>query len=473
MTLAAIHSPIANDTSRVVSVWSSLQQVLKGHFGEAVYKSWLQSLEFVSNDDGHIILSAPTRFIREWVLTNYCPEILSLWQHLDNAAKAVDVYVRRPKEVSDEEVAQQFGIEGDNVRSLPLDHHATVEPDEISSPLDPRFTFAHYMVGESNRLAYTAMQKILDSQSPVPGNNPLYVYGGVGLGKTHLLQALAASIRSRFPHRKVAYLSAEKFMFFFIKAVRQNEMIAFKEQLRSVDVLLIDDLQFISGKGSTQEEFFHTFNSLLDNQRQVVISGDRPPYELKDIDNRIRSRLSWGMVADIKPADYELRCQIIESKAKQMKTALPESVVAFLATKITGSIRELEGAMNRVVAQCAIMNHEISLDGTKEMLHDLLRSNQPVVTIESIQKAVAQFYNISVDDLISERRMRMIARPRQIAMYLSKCLTTRSLTEIARRFNRKDHTTVMHGVKTIEDLCSIDAELDQEVKKLKSIVKGS
>lgn len=472
MTSAAIHSPIANDTSGI-TVWSSLQQVLKGHFGEAVYKSWLQSLECVSNEAGNIILSAPTRFIREWVLTNYSPELLSLWQHLDSSAKTIDVYVRRPKEISESEVAQNFGIEGSNVTPLPLNRHVSTEQDEISSPLDPRYTFSHYMVGESNRLAYSAVQKILDSQAPVPGNNPLYLYGSVGLGKTHLLQALAASIRSKYPHRKVAYLSAEKFMFLFVKAVRQNELIAFKEQLRSVDVLLIDDLQFISGKGSTQEEFFHTFNTLLDNQRQVVISGDRPPYELKDIDNRIRSRLSWGMVADIKPADYELRCQIIDSKAKQMKTEIPESVVAFLATKITGSIRELEGAMNRVVAQSAIMNHEINLDGAKEMLHDLLRSNQPVVTIESIQKAVAQFYNISVDDIISERRMRMIARPRQIAMYLSKCLTTRSLTEIARRFNRKDHTTVMHGVKTIEDLCSIDTELDQEVRKLKAIVKGN
>ena len=302
--------------------------------------------------------------------------------------------------------------------------------------------------------------------------NPLFLYGGVGLGKTHLLHAMALEINKNWPERKVLYLSAEKFMYQFIKALRFKDTMAFKQQFRSVDVLMIDDIQFIAGKDSTQEEFFHTFNTLIDHNHQVIISADRSPVDLDGIEERIRSRLGWGLVADIHPSDYELRLGVLQSKAESHiienpDIVIPDNLLEFLAQRIDSNIRVLEGALNRVIAYSSFANRPLSTDMAKEVLKDLIRASQRKTTIDDIQRKVADYYNLRLSDLLSARRSRTIARPRQIAMYLSKILTTRSLPEIGRKFGGRDHTTVIHAVKKIEDLRVGDVAIDEEVEVLR------
>ncbi|HUA51488.1 MAG TPA: chromosomal replication initiator protein DnaA, partial [Candidatus Sulfotelmatobacter sp.] len=300
---------------------------------------------------------------------------------------------------------------------------------------------------------------------------PLFLYGGVGLGKTHLMHAIAWEIRTRDPKRRVIYLSAEKFMYQFIRALRFRDTVAFKEQFRSVDVLMIDDVQFISGKDSTQEEFFHTFNALVDQNRQVVISADKSPSDLEGLEERLRSRLGWGLVADIHPTTYELRLGILQSKAEQLQAQIPQKVMEFLAHKIQSNVRELEGALNRIVAHATLVGRDITLESTQEVLHDLLRANDRRVTIEEIQKRVAEHYTIRIADMSSARRARAVARPRQVAMYLAKVLTSRSLPEIGRKFGGRDHTTVMHAVRKIEELKAADPALAEDVELLRRMLE--
>ena len=303
--------------------------------------------------------------------------------------------------------------------------------------------------------------------------NPLFIYGGVGLGKTHLMHGIAWEIRRRDPTRRVIYLSAEKFMYQFIRALRFKDTMAFKEQFRSVDVLMIDDVQFISGKGSTQEEFFHTFNALVDQNRQLVITGDRSPSGLDGMEERLRSRLGCGLVADIHPTDYELRLGILESKLEQLGAqTTPRRVLEFLAHRITSNIRELEGALNRVVAHATLVGRPVTLETTQELLQDLLRANDRRISIEEIQKRVAEHFNIRVSDMHSARRARAVARPRQVAMYLAKQLTSRSLPEIGRKFGGRDHTTVMHAVKKVEQLSKSDAGFAEDVELLRRMIES-
>ena len=328
---------------------------------------------------------------------------------------------------------------------------------QMGAALDPRYTFDNFVVGKPNELAHAAARRVAESAQVVAGCNPLFLYGGVGLGKTHLMHAIAWHIRRTNPSRRVLYLSAEKFMYQFIKALRFKEAFAFKEHFRSVDVLMIDDVQFISGKDSTQEEFFHTFNALVDQNKQLIISGDRSPSDLEGMEERVRSRLGWGLVADIHATTYELRLGILQSKIDQMQQAqIPQKVTEFLAHKITSNVRELEGALNRVVAHATLVGRPVTLETTQEVLHDLLRANDRRISIEDIQKQVAGHYNIKVSDMHSARRSRAVARPRQVAMYLSKKLTSKSLPEIGRKFGGKDHTTVMHAVKRVEELMAAD-----------------
>ena len=343
-----------------------------------------------------------------------------------------------------------------------------VESDiQMGATLDPRYTFENFVVGKPNELAHAAARRVAESEQVVPGCNPLFLYGGVGLGKTHLMHAIAWHIRRNNPKRRVLYLSAEKFMYQFIKALRFKEALAFKEYFRSVDVLMIDDVQFISGKDSTQEEFFHTFNALVDQNKQLIISGDRSPSDLEGIEERVRSRLGWGLVADIHATTYELRLGILQSKIDQMKGVdIPQKVVEFLAHKITSNVRELEGALNRVVAHATLVGRPITLETTQEVLRDLLRANDRRISVEDIQKQVANHYNIKVSDMHSARRSRAVARPRQVAMYLSKKFTPKSLPEIGRKFGGKDHTTVMHAVKRIDELMAADHEFAKDVELL-------
>jgi chromosomal replication initiator protein len=342
----------------------------------------------------------------------------------------------------------------------------------LSAPLDARFTFDSFIVGKSNELAYAAARRVAEADT-VPFN-PLFLYGGVGLGKTHLMHAIAWHIRLRHPERRVIYLSAEKFMYQFIRALRFKDTMAFKQQFRSVDVLMIDDVQFIAGKDTTQEEFFHTFNALCDQNRQIVISGDRSPADLEGIEERMRSRLGWGLVADIHPTDYELRLSILQSKAERAGAAksIPPKVLEFLAHRITSNVRELEGALNRILAYSNLVGRPVTLESAQEVLQDLLRANDRRVTIEEIQKRVAEHFNIRLADMHSARRARAVARPRQIAMYLAKQLTSRSLPEIGRKFGGRDHTTVMHAVRKVEELRESDSAFAEDVDLLRRMLEG-
>jgi chromosomal replication initiator protein len=341
-----------------------------------------------------------------------------------------------------------------------------------SSPLDMRFTFENFVVGSPNQLAYAAAFAVAESSAAITESNPLFLYGSVGLGKTHLMHAIAWHIKNTQPNRKVIYMSAEKFMYQFVRALRNKDVLSFKERFRSVDVLMIDDIQFICGKDSTQEEFFHTFNALIDNNRQMVISCDRSPSDLDNVEERIKSRLGWGLVADVHSTTYELRIGILQSKVEQMNISVPRNVIEFLANKITSNVRELEGALNKVVAHSTLIGREITLENTREILRDLLRANERIITIEEIQKKVANRYNIKISDMSSSSKSRDVARPRQIAMYLSKVLTPKSLVDIGKKFGKKDHTTVIHAVKKIEELSASDKEFLEEVELLTKILQS-
>jgi chromosomal replication initiator protein len=363
-------------------------------------------------------------------------------------------------------------VSSDSFRPKTIDVEAKIEENnDICIPLDPRLTFDNFIVGKPNELAYSAALRVAESDVAV--FNPLFLYGSVGLGKTHLMNAIAWNIKSRSPDRNIAYLSAEKFMYEFVRAVRFKDTMAFKEQFRSVDVLMIDDIQFICGKESTQEEFFHTFNTLVDNKRQVVVSADKFPSDLEGMEERLKSRLGWGLVADIHPTTYELRLSILQSKVAAFSVKIPNKVLEFVAHKITSNIRELEGALNRIVAGAVFVGREITVESAKEVLADLLRTNDRKVTIDEIQKKVAIHYAIKLGDMSSARRVRQVAMPRQVAMYLSKRLTTQSLPEIGRNFGGRDHTTVLHAVRKIEEAMDLDANLAEDVRLLMQVLGKS
>ena len=348
---------------------------------------------------------------------------------------------------------------------------AAAEPrSDWVAPLEGRFTFDSFVVGKPNEFAHACARRVAERPA-FPGFNPLFLYGGVGLGKTHLMHAIAWAIRDLQPPRTVAYMSAEKFMYRFIAALRSQNTMEFKETLRAVDVLMIDDLQFLIGKDNTQEEFFHTFNALVDQGKQIVVSSDKPPSDLAGIEDRLRTRLGCGMVADIHATTYELRLSILEAKAAAAQVAVPPRVLELLAHKIATNIRELEGALNRLLAHANLFGRPVTVDSAHEVLHDLLRAHEKRVSIEDIQKRVAEHYNIRLTDMSSARRARSVARPRQVAMYLAKQLTQRSLPEIGRRFGNRDHTTVMHAVSRVAELMAEDAAFAEDVSLLRKMLE--
>jgi chromosomal replication initiator protein len=465
-------SPVADATHAITSELQRVLGLLRDEVGDTAYRSWLQPLRVERVTGGEAVVAVPTRFLRTWIADHYADRLLALWRCENPAIVKLSLVVE-----------PQFGtpIMPDD---LPAPHAAaTTEPagptdladdrEHLSAPLDVRFTFENFIVGKPNELAHAAARRVAEAcagpEQPVPFN-PLFLYGGVGLGKTHLMHAIAWHIRLRAPARKIIYLSAEKFMYQFIRALRFKSTIDFKEAFRSVDLLMIDDVQFISGKDSTQEEFFHTFNALVDQNRQIVISADKSPSDLEGLEERMRSRLGWGLVADIHPTTYELRLGILEAKAEQAGIRLPQKVMEFLAHKIVSNVRELEGALNRIIAQAQLIGRDVTLDGTQELLRDLLRANERRVTIEEIQRKVAEHFNIKLAEMTSTRRARAVARPRQVAMYLAKQLTPRSLPEIGRKFGGRDHTTVMHAVKKIEELIATDNSLAEDVELLRRML---
>jgi chromosomal replication initiator protein len=418
--------------------------------------------------------------MRDWIEQNYGDRLTELWQEENSNVTEVEIIVEPISSLikSPSMSGRNKGESQHNPSAIPLADQRIDRRESnsdqsgtknVTDLLDKRFIFKNFIVGRTNELAHAAARRAAESDSVQ--FNPLFLFGGVGLGKTHLMHAIAWHITSQNPERRVLYMSAEKFMYQFVRALRFRTTMDFKEQFRSVDVLMIDDIQFICGKDSTQEEFFHTFNALVDQNRQIVVSADKSPSDLEGMEERLRSRLGCGLVADIHPTDYELRLGILRNKAERLGAKLPDKVIEFLAHKINSNVRELEGALNRIVAQSTLVGDTITLEATQEILRDLLRANDRQVTIEEIQKRVAEHFNVRLVDMHSARRARAVARPRQVAMYLSKQLTARSLPEIGRKFGGRDHTTVMHAVKKIEELRTADSSFHEDVELLRRMLE--
>ena len=447
----------SNNLSEIQAQWVTVRSKIRQKIGDAQFASWIKLLTLEDYSDQKVTLSVPSNFIRTRIIEQYLEIIKSYWYVQNLKINDIKIIVIEKKQLKLDDFEKKKFYEED--KKKPQDVFKT-----ISSDLDSRFTFSNFIVGKPNELAFAAARRVSESDD-VPFN-PLFLYGGVGLGKTHLMHAIAHEIKNRNPLRRVIYMSAEKFMYHFIKALRFKDTVSFKEQFRNVDVLMIDDVQFISGKDSTQEEFFHTFNSLIDQRKQLIISADKSPQDLEGIEERMRSRLGWGLVADIHPLTYELRLGILQAKEEKLSSRISSNILEFLAHKITTNVRELEGALNRLSAFSSLVGRDISLDMVQDLLKDLLKSSQRKVNIEEIQKKVAQHFNIKVSDMSSARRSRTVARPRQVAMYLSKNLTSRSLPEIGRRFGNRDHTTVIHAVRKVEELRNKDVSFDEDVQLL-------
>ena len=474
---------IINDNS-VQDQWGQICSQLKNEVGDTAFESWLKPLSLGSFSDGVMNICVPTRFMRNWVITHYSDRIHKIWEKKNPAIKNINFIVQAAREetpslynptcrsllkkITSTPAPQNIYQSG--INSLIANSNDGALNDSLSVPLNPQYTFDNFVVGKTNEFAYAAARKVAESRNI--SFNPLFLYSGVGLGKTHLMHAIAWHIKQQDPTRNIVYLSAEKFMYKFVRALRYKDTTAFKEQFRSVDVLMVDDVQFMGGKDTTQEEFFYTFNSLIEEGRQIIISADKSPADLEGIESRLKSRLGCGLVADIHPTDFDLRMGILNNKAQQLGVDLPTKVAEFLAQKITSNIRELEGALRRVVAHSQLLaDKEITLEMTQDVLKDMLRSYDKRTTIDEIQKKVAEHFNISVKEMQSSRRARTVARPRQIAMYLAKQLTSRSLPEIGRKFDR-DHTTVMHAVRKVEELIVEDASLAESIEALRRTLEA-
>ncbi len=473
--------------------WDRVKTRLKQEFGESAFKSWVIPITATSMRDGEVELSVPTRFMRDWITTHYAERIRTLWAGENPGVRKVILKVETGAASGSKAEAAASSIKAEAparapgaaaaaaakpgvARPMPAGFASTPSAytgaagTDLSAPLDARYVFENFVVGKPNEFAYAAAKRVAESDHV--SFNPLFLYGGVGLGKTHLMHAIAWEIRARTPHRKVVYLSAEKFMYSFVRALRNQDTVSFKEQFRSVDVLMIDDVQFIAGKDATQEEFFHTFNALVDQGRQIVLSADKSPSSLEEIGDRLRSRLASGLVADLHPTTFELRLGILDAKAEQLGVQVPQRVKEFLAHKICSNVRELEGALTRLVAHAQLVGGALTLETTQDLLQDLLRAHDRRLTMEEIQKRVAEHFKIRVSDMSSARRSRAVARPRQVAMYLSKQLTSRSLPEIGRAFGGRDHTTVMHAVRKIEELVKLDSAFAEDVELLTRMLES-
>lgn len=447
--------------------WAQVRQELIKRVGKNNYVTWIEPLKLALLADGVARFEVPTVFFGDWVQRNYADHIRG---QLASAGTPVD-------RVEFVQVAHAATVPVATFKAAPRNgrSRAVSDDDLPSAPLESRFTFDSFVVGKSNELAHAASRRVAEG-GPVTFN-PLFLYGGVGLGKTHLMHAIAHELHARRPELRVLYLSAEQFMYRFVQALRERQIMDFKELFRSVDVLMVDDVQFVAGKDSTQEEFFHTFNALVDQNKQIVISADRAPGEIKDLEERIKSRLQSGLVVDLHPTDYELRLGILQQKVEFYRSqyrglVIADGVLEFLAHRITTNVRVLEGALTRLFAFASLVGREITLELTQDCLADILRSSDRKLTIEEIQRKVAEHYNIRLSDMIGPKRLRNIARPRQVAMYLSKQLTPRSLPEIGRRFGGRDHTTIMHGVRKIEELMAIDSQLADDLQLLRRLLQG-
>ncbi len=442
--------------------WSLIQSEMKKKLGLDIYESWLKKINFVEEFNNYILLSVPTRFIRDWITSRYLDQIL---QSIKSYKKEI---IRIEFRIVDQ--SEKFVKSSKNLKLIDTNENISFIKDSHLqyNRIDPNKRFKNFIIGSSNKLAYEASLKVSEN---VSNYNPLYIYGGVGLGKTHLLNSIGYELKKI---SKVMFISAERFMYQFVKSIKSNDMVKFKEHFRNTDFLLIDDIQFMNGKEAMQEEFFHTFNALLDKGSKIIISSDRAPNKLSRIQERIKSRFSGGLVVDIQKPDYELRKKIIEKKIDEINNLYPDQIKIskdvkdFISVEILASIRELVGAINRLVSFSRIYNKTPSLAETKVILKDLLNLTENKVTIDLIQTLVCKFFKISKNEMLSSRRSRYLVRPRQTAIYLTKILTSKSLPEIGREFSNRDHTTIIHSVRTIEKLKDQDPEMLENLNKLKN-----
>ena len=444
--------------------WTKLKISLKKSIGENNFNNWLSPIEFSHVEEDVAIFTVPTNFLGNYVSQNFGEIIVAQISSEVNKINRIRFEVdNKSNNLASSQPSAPAHI------SFPKDNELT------GAQLDKRFTFDAFVVGKPNELAHAAARRVAEGGDV--SFNPLFLYGGVGLGKTHLMHAIAWELSNRRPDINVLYLSAEQFMYRFVQALRERKMMDFKQLFRSVDILMVDDVQFIAGKGSTQEEFFHTFNALVDQNKQIIISGDRAPGEIKDLEDRIKSRLQSGLVVDLHPTDYELRLGILQSKVERQKQQYPElsidnNVLEFLALRISTNVRVLEGALTRLFAFASLIGRHITLEVAQDCLADVLRASERKITVEEIQRKVSEHYNIRLSDMIGPKRLRTYARPRQIAMFLSKQLTSRSLPEIGRRFGGRDHTTVMHWVKRIEELRAKDGQIAEDLEMLRRALEA-
>ncbi len=454
---------MTNDT------WGRVREDLLHSIGKDAFKNWIEPLEFNGLESGVATFNAPTSFLGNWVSRNYGDQILRGLSTGDGTVDRLEFTTTARK--SPARTANSTAkIDAANSASA-----TGASPDLPGAPLDKRFTFDNFVVGKPNELAHAAARRVAEGGAVT--FNPLFLYGGVGLGKTHLMHAIAWEMQKRDPGAKVLYLSAEQFMYRFVQALRFKDMIGFKELFRSVDILMVDDVQFIAGKDSTQDEFFHTFNALVDQNKQIIISADRAPGEISGLEDRIKSRLQCGLVVDLHPTDYELRLGILQSKAELQEQYYPgvvldRGVIEYLAHRISTNVRVLEGALTRLYAFASLVGREVTLEVAQECLADILRASDRKVTIDEIIRKVADHYNLRLNDMLSPRRARSVARPRQVAMFLAKALTSKSLPEIGRRFGGRDHTTVIHAVRKIEELKAVDSQIAEDVELLRRMLEA-
>ena len=444
--------------------WSIIQAEMRNKLGNDIYESWLKKIGFVEELKNYVLLSVSTRFIRDWITSRYLDQILQIIKIYKKDINRIELKINEKKDENINQISQG------EISSLNENGNVEFIKDTYLqyNTIDSNKKFENFIIGSSNKLAFEASKKITENISRY---NPLYIYGGVGMGKTHLLNAIGLSLKEK---NKVMFISAERFMYQFVKSIKSNEMVKFKEYFRNTDILLIDDIQFMNGKEAMQEEFFHTFNALIDKGSQIIISADRAPNKLSRIQERIKSRFSGGLVVDIQKSNYDLRHKIVKIKTEELnvfysnQVNISDEIKKFISSEIKTSIRELVGAINRIVSFSRIYNKVPNISETKIILKDLLNLPENKVTIDLIQLTVCKFYKISKNEMLSSRRSRYLVRPRQTAIYLTKILTSKSLPEIGREFSNRDHTTIIHSVKTIEKLKKDDPELNNNIDTLKN-----
>jgi chromosomal replication initiator protein len=492
--------------------WGQVREELLKAVGKNNFSAWIAPIAFDRMDGRTAMFHVPTTFFGSWVSQNYGDVIRRTLASNGVGADRVEFHVgpsepvqagngagvpaakTEPRSTELEAAVAAAPVLARSAAAHPVagavadlrapQHDPIDKPRAMPSPnrsestgsnLNPQFTFENFVVGKPNELAQAAARRVAEGRDVT--FNPLFLYGGVGLGKTHLMHAIAWELQANFPEADILYLSAEQFMYRFVRALREQDTIGFKQMFRSVDVLMVDDVQFIAGKSSTQEEFFHTFNALVEMGKQIVISGDRAPVDMEELDGRIASRLQCGLVVDIHPTDYELRLGVLQHKAERMRERNPRVVIAdgvleFIARKISSNIRVLEGALTRLFALSDLVQKDITMELAQDCLADILKHTDKKVTMDEIIKKTCEYYNIRMSDLMSANRSRAIARPRQVAMFLCKKLTTRSLPEIGRKFGGRDHTTILYGVRKIEELIQVDSQIAEDAEILRRMLEA-